>query len=59
MRKIGIGLFILFVLAVDWAALHDIIKGEPDPRIEWAFVLASVALLAAFIYRKLLEARKP
>jgi hypothetical protein len=59
MKKIWIALFLLFVLAVDWAALHDILKGEPDPWMEWAFVLTSVALFLAFVYRKLREPRRP
>lgn len=48
----------VFVLALDWAALHDILKGEPDVRLEWAFVIASVALFAAYAFRRSTQARK-
>lgn len=51
MRKILFVVFILLVLAVDWAALHDIIKGEPDPWMEWTFVLCSAVLFAALCVR--------
>ncbi|MFZ5902846.1 MAG: hypothetical protein ACOYZ8_04780 [Chloroflexota bacterium] len=54
MRKILTVLFVLAVLALNWAALHDIIKGEPDPRLEWTIVIASLAfLLAVTIWRYL------
>jgi len=35
----------LVLTALNWAALHDIIKGEPDTRLEWTFFLASAALV--------------
>jgi hypothetical protein len=42
---------LLALLALDWAALHDIMKGEPDPHAEYAMLLVS---LAAFVAMALL-----
>lgn len=49
MRKIGLILLILAILGLDWAALHDILKGESDVQLEWAFVLTNVLLLAVVL----------
>ena len=32
----------LVILALDWAALHDILKGEPDLILEWGILAASI-----------------
>ena len=56
MREIGLILLILAILGLDWAALHDILKGESDVRLEWAFVLTSVLLLAVLLARRLRRA---
>jgi hypothetical protein len=53
MRKILIALFVLVLLALNWAALHDILKAEPDTWMEWSFVVGSVLLLAAYLIRKI------
>ena len=34
------------VLALLWAALHDIMKGEPDLSLEWAAAALCLPLLA-------------
>jgi len=44
--------FVLALAAVNWAALHDILKGEPNLWMEWAFVLASALLLLTHTLRK-------
>ena len=47
MRKPLLVAMVLAILALDWAALDDITTGtEPDVRLEWAFVIVSVPLLA-------------
>jgi hypothetical protein len=51
MKKWLVGLGFLVLLALDWAALHDIIKGEQDVWMEWAFVLISFTLLVVIIYK--------
>ena len=58
LRKGLIGLLILAVLALDWAALHDIIKGEPDAWMEWTFVLGSLLLGGLYIYRFLRRSKE-
>lgn len=57
MRKTLTVLFVLAVLALNWAALHDIIKGEPDPRLEWAIVGVSLLLLLAAVVRRFVPRR--
>jgi len=52
MRKILIALFVLALLALDWAALHDILKGEANVWMEWLFVIGSVLLLVFYLIRK-------
>jgi hypothetical protein len=53
MKRILFRLFVLALAAVNWAALHDILKGERDVWREWSFVLGSVLLLSAYLFRKL------
>lgn len=50
-RKILGGILVLMVSAMDWAALHDIIKGEPDVWMEWTFVIVSLPLLCIYLYK--------
>ena len=38
--------------ALNWAALHDILKGEPNVYLEWGFVLASLALVVTMIWKR-------
>ncbi len=56
MRKVLIGALSLLLLGVDWAALHDILKGERDVWLEWAFLIASALLLAVSLARRLRRA---
>lgn len=37
------------MLALDWAAVHDIIKGEPDLSLEYATVAFSIVVFAVMI----------
>ncbi len=42
MKSILLGLGVLLILALDWAALHDILKGnEGDYSLEYATLAAS------------------
>ncbi len=46
---------VLLLLFLDWAALHDIIKGEPDLTLEYAMVASSlivVPFLLNYLLRK-------
>jgi uncharacterized membrane protein len=58
MRRILVALFVLVVLALNWAALHDIIKGEPNPWMEWTIVIASLMLLLVTVVRRYLPQRR-
>ena len=51
MKKWLVALGFLVLLTVDWAALHDIIKGEQDVWLEWLYVLVSITLLVFVIYK--------
>jgi hypothetical protein len=51
MKKWLVALGFLVLLTFDWAALHDIIKGEQDVWLEWLYVLASIILLFFVIYK--------
>ena len=52
LKKLWIGLVVMVVLALDWAALHDILAGEPDTWMEWGFLAASLLLFAFYFLRK-------
>ena len=43
MRRVAAILILLVLLAFDWAALHDIVKGEPDLTTEFATLAFSAA----------------
>jgi len=53
MQKPFVALFVLGLFALNWAALHDILKGEPDVWMEWSVVALSVMLLATYLLRKI------
>jgi hypothetical protein len=53
MRKLFVALFVLALLALNWAALHDILKGEPDVWMEWSIVALSVLLLVVYSIRRI------
>ncbi len=40
---------VLLILALDWAALHDILEGESDVWAEWLFVFLSVVIFVIMI----------
>jgi len=52
MRKLFVGLFILALFVLNWAALHDILHGEPDVWMEWLVVILSALLLTVYSLRK-------
>ena len=57
MKRLFFWLFFIALVALNWAALHDILKGEQDVWTEWTFVIASALLLLAYLSRKLRKAR--
>jgi hypothetical protein len=46
MRPFLVVISIVALLALNWAALHDILQGEPDVRLEWVVVALSLVLVA-------------
>ncbi len=54
MKKLLVMAGWLALAALNWAALHDILKGEPNAWMEWTVVLASAALVAVVLTKKLL-----
>ena len=58
MKRFLFWLFVLAVAALNWAALHDILKGEKNVWAEWTTVVATVLLLTAYLVRKSREAKK-
>ena len=52
MRKIIIALLVSILLALNCAALHDILRGEANVWMEWLFLIGSARLLLAFFVRK-------
>ncbi|HEY3251407.1 MAG TPA: hypothetical protein VGK25_09850 [Ignavibacteria bacterium] len=51
MKKIIIIVFVFIFLALDWLALHDIIKGkEPDFNAEYVVLTISIAVFTGIIY---------
>lgn len=54
-KKILLGIIIIIFLMLDWAALHDIIKGnQPDYWGEYAILAISVVvfIITASVMRK-------
>jgi hypothetical protein len=52
MRKTLVILGLLVLAALNWAALHDILKqNEPDYTAEWLVVVASAVILIATAIR--------
>jgi len=50
--KVMLALFVLALLALDWAALHDILKGnEPNYYGEYTALAASALIFAALAWR--------
>jgi len=44
-----IGIVVL-LLALDWAALHDILKGEPNLYAEYGMILFSIVIFGVMIF---------
>lgn len=44
-----IGIVVL-LLALDWAALHDILKGEPNLYAEYGMILFSIMIFGVMIF---------
>jgi len=56
-KRIGLFLGLAGLILLDWAALHDLLIGEPDVRMEWA-VLGLSGLAYALLLWKALALRR-
>ncbi len=52
-----IGMVVL-LLALDWAALHDILKGEPNLYAEYGMILFSIVIFGVMIFVGLRRKKK-
>jgi len=50
MRDIVLIAIVLILLALDWAALHDILKGEPNLYGEYGMLMLSTMLFTALTF---------
>lgn len=50
MRKLLLIVIVIFLLILDSAAIHDIIKGEPDTKLEYGFIIFSLLLFGGMIF---------
>jgi len=41
---------VALLLALDWAALHDILKGEPNLYAEYGMILFSIVIFGVMIF---------
>ena len=48
--KLLIAGVVVILLALDWAALHDIIKGEANPIFEYAIVALSLVIFGLLFF---------
>ena len=53
MKRIGILLGLVGLILLDWAALHDVLIGEPDLRNEWLVLGLSVLAYALLLWKAL------
>jgi hypothetical protein len=52
MNKISILFIVLLLFLLDWAALHDILKGEPEPYEEIAMLLVSIFIFLIIFFKQ-------
>ena len=46
---------VALLLALDWAALHDILKGEPNLYAEYGMILFSIIVFGVLILTQLFK----
>lgn len=49
LKSIILLLIVLLILLLDWAALHDIMKGEPDLLLEYFMVAISLLVVPVML----------
>jgi hypothetical protein len=53
MKRVVVVGSVLLLGAINWAALHDIVKGEAHVRAEWAVVLGTLAVAGVAVAGRL------
>ncbi|PIZ56934.1 hypothetical protein COY23_02140 [bacterium (Candidatus Torokbacteria) CG_4_10_14_0_2_um_filter_35_8] len=46
-------IFIIFLFTLDWAALPNISKGEPDPHLEYGIIVFILIVFGVMVSRKI------
>lgn len=57
MKRVVVVGSVLLLGALNWAALHDIVKGEADVRAEWAVVLGTLVVAGVAVAWRLARRR--
>lgn len=58
-RTIVLAAAALFLLALDWVALHDILEGEPNVYLEYGIVRLSILIFGVVIFISLKREKGP
>jgi len=53
LQKIFLWPIVLIILALDWGALHDILKGEPNPYLEYGVLILSIFVFGRILWYKM------
>jgi ABC-type sulfate transport system permease component len=60
MKRLVIIFAVVALLALDWAALHDILKrNEPGYAAEYSMLTASIVIFAALLFTHLRKRSRP
>ncbi len=49
-KKLLTSLVVIFLLALDWAALHDIVKGESNQVLEYVMLALSLIIFVMLFF---------
>ena len=49
MKNPAVKLLIIVLIVLDWAAIHDIIKGETNLTLEYSLIVLSIIVILAII----------
>lgn len=59
MKRMAIFAVVVGLLLLDWAALHDVLRGEPDVWQEWAILGLSAVAYALLLWKARALRRAP
>jgi len=58
MKTAALLLVVIVLLALDWAALRDILKGEPNVVLEYGLLGVSLVVIGSLVYYGLRNRRR-